>query len=917
MSEHRRKPPNGGRAGGGGGRRRAPSGGPAPRQGGGYDAAGGYGGRTGARRAAGGGGGRRRAAPPDEYAGSRSGGHGGGGRRGGGGYGGDDDYGRPRRRRSEPAKKRFIDYPRHDRDGLKAFVPSWKQVLGMCVLGFGLLVALTAIGLALVSKPNVALAAQQQNNVYYWSDGSQMAATGGQTNRQIIPLAEIPRTMQTAIISAENASFYEDSGIDPKGIARALFNMAKGGDTQSGSTITQQYVKNAMLNDQSQTLSRKVKELFVSIKVGASEQKDTILEGYLNTAYYGRGAYGIQAAAQAYFKKDASKLNASETAVLAAVLKGPNFYDPHGGEGPGATPKENLARAKERWAWILDRQTEVKIQGKVSLTPAERAKYRKYPKVEKWSPGGDLTGQTGYLIDTADKYVRKTTGLTKQEMELGGYQIYTTFDKKKVMALQASVDKARKKHIDEKRRKDKFVQFGGASVEPETGKIVAIYGGPGFDKGHFFNNADALGVPVGSTWKPIVLATAMDKGTYATDGEGISAQSVYNANDNQVIVDQDGEPVPDKDGEPFRQKNEGETNWGPRTLEFSMLRSINSPFVQLGIDVGLSNVAQTAESMGILKDTLGNTRIASFALGTATPSAIRMASAYATFAAEGTHIEPFSVVKVKKDGQEINTEEFGEHKKSQAFDENVANNVTQVLEKVVSDQNGTGHAAAALGRPAAGKTGTTDSNASAWFVGYTPQLTTSISMYRPDPKSLDPDTKEKVNKDERTKDFPSLLSMNGTAGVESIHGGAIPTEVWTDYMKAALNGKETVDFTPATPITNKIYGGGAKKPEPKPKHTEEPDDPTTGKPEKPGGAGGQTCDPTKDPNCWGQTTTDGGTTLNGGTTDGGTTTDGTTTDGNTIFGTTDGGTTGGTSPSPSPSPTGNSNGGGGPRGLLG
>ncbi|MEJ8643477.1 biosynthetic peptidoglycan transglycosylase [Streptomyces sp. MS1.HAVA.3] len=175
--------------------------------------------------------------------------------------------------------------------------------------------------------------------------------------------------MRDAVIAAENESFETDKGVDPMGMARAVWNMATGGSTQGGSTITQQYVKNNFL-DSDQTLKRKVTELFIALRLGVSEEKDTVLAGYLNTAYYGRDAYGIQAAARAYFGKDSQDLNPAECAFLASVLKGPNLYNPDGGIGAAATPELNDQRARERWAWVLDRQVEV---GRMDKT--ERAKY--------------------------------------------------------------------------------------------------------------------------------------------------------------------------------------------------------------------------------------------------------------------------------------------------------------------------------------------------------------------------------------------------------------------------------------------------------------------------------------------------------------------------------------------------------------
>ncbi|MEU8570402.1 transglycosylase domain-containing protein [Streptomyces pathocidini] len=760
-------------------------------------------------------------------------------------------------------------------------MPSWKQVLGTCIGMFGLMVGASGIALAFVVKvPEPQQAASAQNNVYYWDDGTQMAATGGENsvNRQIVPITEIPKSMQNAVISAENATFYEDSGVDPMGIARAVVNMARGGATQSGSTITQQYVKNAMLT-QEQTLTRKVKELFISIKVGATMEKDDILKGYLNTAYYGRGAYGIQAAAQAYYGVDSDQLNPCQGAFLSAVLNGPNLYDPAGGIGDNATAEANLQRATARWSWTLDREVQVN-----RMSAAERSQCKKFPMPKDPKTAQGLSGQIGYMVEAAQKNVIKRTDLAADDLARGGYQIYTTFNKAKTEALEKSVKASRKTYIDpDARSEDKFVQFGGASVEPDTGKVVAIYGGEGYDKGHYNNNADTSGVPVGSTWKPYVLAAAMEYGTYKSNGQGISPQSMYNADDMLVIKDNKGEPIPGPGGKPFKQKNESDKPYGYVTLEKAMEKSINTPFAQLGVDVGLNNVQKVALSTGILKESMDRLNV-SYSLGTSTPSAIRMADSYGTFATSGIHVEPYMVSKVKEGGEEL--EGFDPPEEQQVMEPKVANNVTKVLENVV--QNGTATTAKELGRRAAGKTGTTDKNKSAWFVGYTKQLSTSIAMFRTDPGSK------------------KLLSMNGTGGFDSIHGGAIPTEIWTDYMKAALKGQKDEPFPAAEPIGAEVDQDGAPTPTPTPVETETEAEPSESPSESESSSPSATPSPSDscnpfDPRCQengGATGGDGGGTNEGA--DGGT----------------DGGTTG--TPSPPGNTNGNGNGGlfGGPSGSA-
>ncbi|MFG2876150.1 transglycosylase domain-containing protein [Streptomyces sp. NPDC048337] len=671
-------------------------------------------------------------------------------------------------------------------------MPSWKFVGGTALGFFAIIVAGAGVGIAMVGTPDPNKAAQAQNNVFFWQDGSQMVATGGSMNRQIVTIDKIPRSMRDAVISAENESFETDKGVDPMGIARAVWNMATGGSTQGGSTITQQYVKNNFL-DSDQTLKRKVTELFIAIKLGVSEEKDTVLAGYLNTAYYGRDAYGIQAAARAYFGKDSQDLNPSECAFLASVLKGPNLYNPDGGIGAAATPTLNEDRARKRWAWVLDREVEV---GRMSKE--DRAKYKPtdFPARVESEQARGMSGQIGYLVETAKQYVMKTRNITAEQMALGGYQIHTTFQKPRVDALAKAVEDTRNDFLDEKKRPeyDTFVQFGAASVDVKTGAIVALYGGPGWDQKHFSNNANTIGVPVGSTWKPYVLAAAMQYGTQNSKGQGISIDSKYMADDLTVIKNRQGNPLMGPDGKPFRQKNESPTAYGFVTLNEAMEKSINVPFAQLVFDVGHAKVRDVAKSTGILEDSMDKDNTASFALGTSTPSAIRMADSYATFAASGTHREPFSVTKVEKDGEALSG--FEAPKDQRAMDSAVADNVTKVLQNVV--QNGTGTKVKKLGRPAAGKTGTTDQNKSAWFVGYTPELATSVTLFRNDPNSAD----------------KKLISMNGVGGTDSIHGGDIPAVIWTEYMREALKDSPVKQFPEAETYGVTADSAGAPSPTP-------------------------------------------------------------------------------------------------------
>ncbi|MET7734898.1 transglycosylase domain-containing protein [Streptomyces sp. NPDC005402] len=820
MSEHRRKPPQpqgGGRAaarrgqsGSSSGRRAAPRGatgsladsyGTSSQESASYGPEGEerqYGSRAEARRAAqrSTGGGRRRGAEPAR----------GSGRRPPGGRG----------RAGDPGKKRLIDYPRAGKYGVARWVPSWKLVTGLFIGFIGSLVAVAGVGYALVSIPNVAETATAQNNVYYWSDDTEMVSTGGETNRQIVNLAQIPKAMQYAVVSQENKTFYTDSGIDPKGIARAVFNMARGGNTQGGSTITQQYVKNARLNDQSQTVTRKFKEIFISIKVGATVNKDTIMEGYLNSAYYGRNAYGIQAAARAYFNKQAKDLDPGECAFLAAMLKGATYYDPAGAtsiDPVNASPEANSKRALRQMQDTLDKMVEY---GHLSAT--ERARHTTLPKVQNPRSNTQLKGQTGYLVDLAKAYLINNKIISADQLQRGGYSIYTTFDKKKVNELEAAVKKVREENIDPKKRPDKdtYVQFGGASVEPATGAIRACYGGEDATT-HFTNNCDSTGAQVGSTFKTFVLAAAMKWGVRDPDlGESqaqdertvVNAKSLFSGKNDLKIKNYDRSIWKNEEDKEWLQENDGKQSYGspPKyqiDLREAMRESVNSAFVQLGMDVGLDKVKESAMDAGLKEDSLAGTNFPSFSIGISDPSAIRMAGAYATFAASGKQNEPYSVERVtSKDGDVFNHKA----KPEQAFEKKVADNVTDVLKTVV--EKGTGTNAQLTGREVAGKTGTTDGNKSAWFVGYTPQLSTAITMFRLD--------------DDETKKNRTFLEMYGTGGQEKIHGASFPSEIWHDYMEQALKGQKAIDFPTPEPIGEIVNEEPSPTPTPTPSETESP-----------------------------------------------------------------------------------------------
>ncbi|MEU9118406.1 transglycosylase domain-containing protein [Streptomyces sp. NPDC048506] len=692
-----------------------------------------------------------------------------------------------RARRAAPEKRRWIDYPHRGRTGLRRWLPSKRQLLALFLFLFGSTAAAVGYAYATVTIPDPNPTTLLQNNVYYWSDGT-VLATDGSVNRQNIPLSQVPADVRWGFIAAENASFYTDPGIDPQGILRAVVHMAEGDSVQSGSTITQQFVKNTYL-DQSQTVSRKLKELLISTKIGAAMSKQQILQGYLNTCFFGRQANGIQAASRMYYGLPVQKLNASQGAFLAAAVNEPSLFQ-HADSDPTAK-----ATAKARWSWVLDRMVKI---GR--MTPGQRARYAAagFPAPKKWTLGSGLPGQTGYLVQLARSYAQAhDPSITDSSLSRGGYQIHTTFDRKRTAALARAVAKVRAERLDPAHRSvDRDVQVGAASVDPTTGRILAVYGGPGYAHSHYSDNADTSGVPVGSTFKPIVLAAALQHQAVLQPGKPpapITPASKFNGDDGIKIKDRQGDYVTD-DKDPtglLHQHNDTPRRWGYISLRKAMEQSVNTPYVQLGEDIGYQNVARTAQTLGLRPGSLAAPS-AGFYIGTSTPSAIRMAGAYSTFAASGMRATPYSVTKVTHNGSALPG--FTAPTPVRALPAAVADNVTDVLRGVIA--RGTGTKAKALGRTAAGKTGTTDDYRSAWFVGYTPQLATSVVLFREDAT------------------HPQLQSLVGVGGLQKVFGGDIPTDIWTQYMTDALAGLPDTPFPAPAPLGHGTDEPGAPTPSP-------------------------------------------------------------------------------------------------------
>ncbi|MGW5861913.1 transglycosylase domain-containing protein [Streptomyces sp. NPDC055239] len=754
---------------------------------------------------------------------------------------------------------------RPKRKGWRRIFPTWRMVLGGFVLLILLLVGGFAAGYMIVDIPPANAAATAQSNVYLYADGTQLARDG-EVNRENVPLSQIPKEVQHAALAAEDRDFYSESAVDPKAMIRAAYNTVTGKGKQSGSTITQQFVKNYYLG-QEQTVTRKAKEFFISIKLDREVSKDDILAGYLNTSYFGRNAYGVQAAAQAYFGKDVKKLTTAQGAYLATLLNSPNAYDI-------ATHPENKKRAVGRWNYVLDGMVK---QGWLSAADRAKAEFPA-PKEAKGSSG--LSGQRGYLVQAVEDYLTSNKIVGEDTLAKGGYRITTTLQKDRQDAFKEAVDDQVMSKIDKKARKvDRNVRAGGASIDPKTGEVVAMYGGIDYTK-QYVNNATRRDYQVGSTFKPFVFTSAVENGSVTQDGRTITPNTIYDGTNKR--------PVQGWDGGTYAPENEDDVNYGDIPVSTATDKSVNSVYAQMAVDVGSDKVKDTAVSLGVPKSTPDLTASPSIALGPSTASVLDMTEAYATLANHGKKPTYSMVKKVTKSGQAV---ELPEATTAQAVSREAADTTTSVLQSVVD--GGTGTAAQASGRPSAGKTGTAEEDKAAWFAGYTPELATVVSVMGQNP------------------DTGAHTPLYGALGQPRINGGAYPAQIWAQFTRTALEDEPVTDFdldveagsdvpeipdpsgTAVDPATGGVVTGGGETPGGDAGQTQGQDQGQT--------QGGQDQGQTSQGQDQGQTQgqdqgqtqgqTDGGATVDGGATDGGTPTDpGAAQGGQTDGATVDGGT---------------------------
>lgn len=569
---------------------------------------------------------------------------------------------------------------------------------------------------------------RDQSTVILDRRGKELAKLYAEENRKDVALSEIPVHLRQAVIATEDRRFYEHEGVDPLSITRALLvDISRGEKAQGGSTITQQYVKQAFVTSE-KTLKRKVQEAILARKVEQRYSKDDILERYLNTIYFGHGAYGVEAASRVYFGHGVREVSLAEAAMLAGVIKSPGRYSPY--LQPDA--------ARSRRATVL---AQMRSQGLI-----EEAQY-----AEAEATPIDVVGlkprstSAPYFVEWIKEQLIEAYG--ERAVYRGGLTVKTTLDLK----MQRAASKAVKSALN----RDDDPSAAVVAVRPGTGEVLVMVGGRDFATQQFNVAAQGLRQP-GSAFKPFVLATALE--------QGISPEKTYSSGPVKLKVGSGVWSVTGASG--------GAT--GPLRLRVATERSVNSVFAQLILEVGPDKVVETAERMGIHE---GVEPVPAIALGGLKDgvSPLEMAESFATLAAGGMHARSFGILSVTAPDGKILQKSTVTAKR--ALPANVAYLTTDILRGVMT--KGTGRTAA-IGRPAAGKTGTTQQYRDAWFVGYTPDVATAVWVGYPAAQK-------------------AMTSVHGRA----VTGASFPAEIWRDFMKNALQSREEHSFKRPTGLKSR------------------------------------------------------------------------------------------------------------------
>lgn len=600
------------------------------------------------------------------------------------------------------------------------------SLLGVTVLGTETVRTATVHG----GLPDVELEPLAQRSEILAADGSLLSALF-EEDRVSVPLDQVPPVLVDAVIAVEDSSFYEHRGVSVRGLVRAAKENATSGEVEEGgSTITQQLVKNSLLTPD-RSYDRKAKELVLAIRMERELSKDEILQRYLNTVYFGQSTYGVRAASERYFGKPLDRLALPEAALLAGLIASPESFDPF--SDPDA--------ARARRAHVLRRMT---AEGAITAEDAAAAGAAPLPT----APHGIDPAPLGYFVEEVKRQLLRDERLGRSQQARydalfrGGLTIRTTLDP----ATQRAAERAVAAQLPPSAFSAALV-----AIDPRSGGVRALVGGPGLDKLRF-NLATQGGRQAGSTFKVVTLAAALEAGHSPEDLVDGTAPCTL--------------PLPRQ--EPWTVDNYEEGSGGVTTLREATVKSLNCAFARTALAIGPGRIAAMAERLGVGRKL---SAVPSITLGTHEVSPLEMATVFATLAADGVRTDPYLVSEVTDASGKVLLR--ADPNRRQVIEPEIARTVTSVLEGVIT--SGTGQAAA-IGRPAAGKTGTSQEWRDAWFAGYTPALATAVWMGSPE----------------------GQVSMIGVGG-RNVTGGSYPAKIWAAFMGWALGGTPAAGFTPPDP----------------------------------------------------------------------------------------------------------------------
>lgn len=687
----------------------------------------------------------------------------------------------------------------------------WRRVFFL----IGLLgMAAMAAGVAMIAQVELpALEALQQTSFICdaqvgendCNSHTAMATISPDEARENVRLDDVPEVLQDAVVAAEDRDFWRHQGLDPVGIGRALYHdLRAGGASQGGSTITQQFVKNRFLTHE-QTLTRKLNEAVLAIKVEQEMSKEQILEGYLNSIYWGRNAYGIQAASEAYFGVGVADLTLAQAAYLAGLIRAPELADCERHNEEALRRRQTVLDAMGEVEWVDVSQSELAEAEQAPLNVIDgscraRQDFRQIrTSDEATSMGGAYI--TAYAREEARRILSEQ--FTEEEIERGGWRIYTTVDRNLQRAAYDSVYGV---------LTDPANDPDGALVALDAeGRIKAWVGGRDFNE----LNVDLArqGRQVGSTFKPIALAAAVHQGASLTETQVPAPGTI-------TIQPPEGTGC-----DPWEVSNydEEDAETGSLNLVDATAHSSNTAYGRLMAELGPAEVWDMASQLGMAVIPEPEDQCLPTVLGTENSTALEMAEVYSVFANNGVHRQPEIINRIERVGQGGDRElVYSWHRtQEQVISGGDAAKVTHALQSVITD--GTGHDAD-IGMPAAGKTGTTQSNKDAWFCGYVPGLTTSVWMGYPEANwpQVDEDGQPILN--DAGQQIQGLRPMEDVHGVASVTGGSLPAQIWQRFMTTATEYLQLRGNTFPEVTDDQLREGEALIDEPPPTSTTLPQD---------------------------------------------------------------------------------------------